>query len=185
VPLPPVAVVQNAYVVPDLVAACHRMHELYRVGPFLRIDTYEMRDVLHRGAPVAEPIVIEAAFAQSGDIVIELIEQTSPGPSGYRDMYGPGEQGLHHIATLTHDYDAERQAFLDAGYELSMEMPGRSGDYMICYVDTRPVLGHMIELYPAERLEAAYTTIRECAADWDGAGDLIRPFPGQDRWIRT
>jgi hypothetical protein len=176
-PLPPVRVVQNAYVVPDLISACHRMHELYRIAPFFRMQTYEMRDVVYRGRPAPEPVVIEAAFAQCGDIVIELIEQTSPGPSAYRDMFGPGEHGLHHVATWTDDYAAERQAFIDAGYEIAMEMPGRSGRYEICYVDARPALGHMIELYPDHPiLLDAYASIRERTRAWDGR-DLIEPLP--------
>jgi hypothetical protein len=173
--LPPVAVVQNAYVVPDLVAGCRRLHELYRIGPFLRIGRHELRDAFYRGQPAPEPVVIEAAFAQSGELSIEVIQQLSPGPSAFRDMFGPGEHGLHHVATWATDWNAERAAFIAAGYEIAMESAGR-GDYRICYVDARPTLGHMIELYPDHPdLRAVYRRVAEATAAWDGV-ELFQPM---------
>lgn len=167
--LPPVQVAQTAYVVADIERACRRLNEVYRVGPFFRIATYAMPDVVYRAQTLTEPVVIEAAFAQAGDVVIELIEQTSPGPSAFRDMFAPDEQGLHHVAMWTQDYAAEKQHFVDAGFEIAMEMPGRSGEYNICYVDTRPLLGHMIELYPDHpTLRGAYAAVRDRSRSWDG-----------------
>jgi hypothetical protein len=171
--LPPVQVAQIGYVVADIEAAGRRLHELYRLGPIFRTQPHPLRDVVHRGA--ATPVEIETAFAQSGDVQIELIQQTSAGPSAYRDQFGEGEHGLHHVATWSTDYEAEKQAYLDAGYEIAMEMGGY-GDYRICYVDTRPLLGHMLELYPDEPgLRRMYAYVRERTAAWDGA-ELFQPL---------
>jgi hypothetical protein len=173
-PLPLAGVVQNAYVVPDLTAACRRFHQLYNIGPFFRGPVHPLRDVRYRGA-AAGPVVIEIACAQSGDVQVELITQSSAGPSAYRDVYAADEQGFHHAAVFTRDYEAEKQALVRAGYPVAMDMAGPGGS-RICYVDTRAALGHMLELYPdLPALRAVYSFIREQAARWDGR-ELIQPF---------
>lgn len=171
----PVRVVQNAYVVPDLEAACHRLHGLFRIGPFFRLPPREIRDVVYRGRLLDAPLVIEVALAMAGDVQVELIRQTSPGPSAFRDMYGEHDTGLHHVAYFASDFATERRAFVDAGYEVAMEMPGR-GDYRICYIDARAAVGHMIEIYPDHpMLRGLYAYVEEHTSAWDGS-DLIQPI---------
>jgi hypothetical protein len=173
-PLPLAGVVQNAYVVPDLAAACRRFHQLYNTGPFFRGLVHPLRDVRYRGVATA-PVVIEIACAQSGDVQIELITQSSPGPSAYRDVFAADEQGFHHAAIFTRDYEAEKRALERAGYPVAMDMAG-PGDSRICYIDTRAALGHMLELYPDHpALHSVYSFIREQTASWDGR-ELILPF---------
>jgi hypothetical protein len=174
-PLLPGGVVQNAYVVPDLTAACHRFHDVYNLGPFFRGPVHPLREVRYRGDPAADPVVIEIALAQAGDMQIELITQSSPGPSAYRDVYAPAEQGFHHAAIFTRDYQASKAALEQAGYPVAMEMAG-VGDDQICYVDTRAALGHMLELYPDRpELRSVYAYVRDQSARWDG-GELILPL---------
>lgn len=173
--IPHVEVVQNAYVVPDLGAAAQRFHELYGIGPFLVGRGIEMREAVYRGKQVTEPIIIDVALAQAGEISIELIAQVSGAPSAFRDMYPDGGPGLHHVATWARDWEQERQAYLDAGLEIAMESLGR-GDYTISFIDARPALGHMIELYPDHRdLRALYRRIRDQATRWDGR-ELLLPL---------
>lgn len=173
--LPPVQIVQNAYVVADMELACLRMHDVYGIGPFLQIPRHTMVGVDLSGVPATEPIEIEVAFTQAGELNIELIYQHSNGPSAFRDSVPAGASGLHHVATFAADYHAARQAYLDRGYEVVMEMSG-FGDYQICYVDTRPTLGHMLELYPDNaHLRNLYATIRERCVAWDGR-ELFEPL---------
>jgi hypothetical protein len=173
-PLLPGGVVQNAYVVPDLTAACHRFHELYNLGPFFRGTVHPLRDVHYRGVP-ADPVVIEIACAQAGDVQIELITQSSPGPSAYRDMFAEDEQGFHHSAIFTSDYEATKRGLERAGFPVAMDMAG-PGDNRICYVDTRAAFGHMLELYPDHPgLRNVYSFIRNGTSSWDGQ-ELILPL---------
>ena len=175
VTIPHVEVVQNAYVVPDIAVAARHFHDLYGIGPFLVGRGIEMRDAVYRGKPATEPIVLDVALAQAGEITIELMAQQTAAPSAFRDMYPDGGPGLHHVATWSQDWAKDRQAFLDAGLEVAMETLGR-GDYRICFIDARPTLGHMIELYPDHRdLRTLYGRIRETAANWDGR-ELIIPL---------
>ncbi|WP_412520775.1 VOC family protein [Actinomadura madurae] len=170
--LPPLTVVQNAYVVEDILDACQRFHELYRTGPFMFMDVHPMHDVLYRGKP--QEVVTQVAFAQAGELMVELICQHSDGPSAYRDVYAKGEQGFHHIAAFSADYYAELAQYAAAGYEVVMEMAVQ--DDRVAYIDTRATTGHMLELYPeSDALRDIYAKVREAAQQWDGE-ELIIPY---------
>jgi hypothetical protein len=168
-------IVQNAYVVEDLTEACRRFSDTLGIGPFFRGERHPMRDVRYRGRPAPEPVVIEIALAQAGDVQIELIQQHSPGPSAYRDVFAKGEEGLHHVAVFAGDYAGCRQSLVDAGFEVAMDIAGL-GDYEICYVDTTAAFGHMLEIYPEHpALRRLYAFVRAAAEQWDGR-DPIRPL---------
>jgi hypothetical protein len=169
------ATVQTAYIVPDVRTACGQFHELYGIGPFFWIPPRVRPNVRHFGQPIDGELVTEAALAQSGDVMVELLTQRSDVPSAYRDMYGPSEQGIHHIAVWTDDYVAERDGYVAAGYDIAMEMQVRDG-VEICYVDTREALGHMLELLPRHpALVQSFESVRERSMGWDG-GELIVPM---------
>lgn len=171
-------IVQNAYVVNDIEEACRRLHEIYGIGPFLGGPKTALAGVVHRGEK-APDIEISAVFVQSGDMNVELIQQHSDGPSAFRDLFPKGKQGFHHVAVFCDDYEAERDAFVGAGYPVASEFDSRVG-CKICYVDTTATLGHMIELYPEnETIRDMYAQTRAAAENWSvdkNGGALIRPF---------
>lgn len=158
----PLAIVQNAYVVSNLERACDRFHRLFGVGPFVGGGEGVLTDHVYRGQP-AESIRIRGVFVQSGELNIELIELVSDAPSAFHDMFGgDGKEGLHHSAVFAADYDTAKQRFVDQGYPVASEFSfsGRR----ICYVDTRPLLGQMIEIYPdLPLIRAMYAQAREAA----------------------
>lgn len=171
-PLEPVRVVQNAYVVRDLERACHRLHALYRIGPFLRSSPRPLANARYRGELVREPIVLATAFGQAGPVNIELIQPLSAGPNIYDEVVPPGCDGFHHVATWSSDYPAEKQAYLDAGFEIVLELRPAPG-CEVSFIDARPVLGHMIELYSDHPyLRFIYEEVQRRTRDWDGE-DLI------------
>ena len=51
---------------------------------------------VYRGEPT-EPVV-SIAFANSGDLQVELIEQEDDAPSIYREFLDAGREGFHHLA---------------------------------------------------------------------------------------
>ena len=85
------------------------------------------------------------AFGYLGDVMIQFIEQHDDTPSIYREMYGPGEEGFHHVATLVSDFPAARQHFLDQGFELACALS--TGAVEGAYFDTRAVTGGFTELH--------------------------------------
>ena len=158
----PLAIVQNAYVVANLERACDRFHRLFGIGPFVGGGEGVLADHVYRGEP-ADPIRIRGVFVQSGTLNIELIELVSDAPSAFHDMFGEDRgEGLHHSAVFAADYDGARQRFVEQGYPVASEFSfaGRR----ICYVDTRPVFGHMTEIYPdLPLIRAMYAQARDAA----------------------
>lgn len=108
--------------------------------------------------------------------MIELIRQHDDGPSAYRDMFDPGEQGLHHVAFWSDDYAEDVKAYVEAGFETAMEMEIRDG-LEVAYIDTTAVLGHMVELLPRDRsVVELFDFVRLASRGWDGT-DLVVPLP--------
>ena len=174
-PMLPLTVVQNCYVVRNLEEACRRFSELYGIGPFVGGgEGGVLEDHVYRGTPAA-PIHLRAAFAQSGELNIELIEAVSDGPSAIHDMFQKGETGFHHVAVFANDYEADRDRLVSLGMPVASEFTIMGG-LRICYLDARDSLGHMIELYPeSEALRALYRRTREVSGDWS-RGQLILPI---------
>lgn len=160
-------IIQNCYIVRDLEAACKRLNHMYGIGPFMGGQAGSLTEHTYRGRPEA-PIGIKGVFVQSGDLNIEFIQQHNDGPSCYRDMFKPGEEGFHHTAIFCKDYDAEKKAFEAAGFPIANEFQ-TSETTFLCYTDTRKALGHMIELYQDHAgVRGMYAMIREAAETWDG-----------------
>ena len=60
-------------------------------------------DVVHRGRPGS--FDHSSAYGQWGRVMVELVMQHDDEPSAVRDMYAPGETGLHHLAYFVDDLD--------------------------------------------------------------------------------
>ena len=162
-------VFQNAWVVPNLEAAIDRWVTQLGVGPFYVMEMDGLTDVTYRGAP--GELAMRVGLAQAGPVQIELIDQTTDGPSAYRDSVPAGEMGFHHMCVWTHDIDADAEYFDSLGYPAATM--GRSGS-RFGYFDTRPLLGCMLEVVERRpRTETLFGAIADAAIDWDGA-DPVR-----------
>jgi catechol 2,3-dioxygenase-like lactoylglutathione lyase family enzyme len=162
----PLPVVQNAYYVSDLDAAIERWHALFGLGPFFVRRHIVLPDVRYRGAP--STLDISAAYVQAGQIQLELVTQHDGTPSAFRDMYAHGGQGLHHVAVMPDDYAALVEHYVQAGFPVATELRTAAGRGA-AYVDPRPMLGHMLEIYlPNESLRELYAQVAAAAAEWDG-----------------
>ena len=167
----PRAIVQTAWVVPDLDAAIQHWLNL-GYGPFLRIDNVNVPDANYRGR--IAPLNLSLSLVQAGDVCVELIQQHSVGPSAYRDVYGPTEGGFHHLCWFSDDYEAEKAAMQQKGYVVATE--GLFCGVQFCYVDTRAAFGCMIELVPdGPPIRNMYKAVKEASIGWDGSNP-IRSF---------
>lgn len=170
----PSRIVQNAYVVRDLDTACAELHRLTGIGPFIGGTEVRLDRHRYRGAD-AEPIRLRGVFVQSGALNLELIELLSDGPCAFSDMYPRGSQGFHHSAIFCDDYEAERDAWVAAGYPVASEFTTDFGA-SICYIDARPLLGHFLELYPESPIiRGMYRQAADAPAGWDRQ-QLIVPW---------
>jgi len=166
------AIVQNCYVVRDLEEGCARFHRLYGIGPFVGGAIMELTEHVYRGQS-APSIRLRAAFAQAGDINIELVEPVSDAPNPFREMFPQGAGGFHHVAMFCDDFAATRNHFVAMGYPLVSEaclLPG----VRVGFIDARKTIGHMIELYPEnEIIRGVFRQIRDAAGSWDGKRLII------------
>ena len=169
------ALLQNCWVVTDLDDAMERWLSM-GVGPFFRRDS-DYPDALYRGRP--EPLAFKAALAQAGPVQIELIQQTSKGPSAYRDMVPEGQTGFHHMCRIVHNVGEEIRRLRARGIEMASEFRSVGGA-QVAYADTRNELGCMLELVPAEPvLINLFRDVAEAARYWDGR-DPVRMLELRD-----
>lgn len=159
-------IIQNAYYVSDLDGAIERWHRLLGIGPFFVRRHIVLPEVRYRGQPAE--LDISAAYVQAGPIQLELVTQHNDGPSAFRDLFRPGESGFHHVAVLPDDYDAWIASYTALGYPVATELVTASGRGA-AYMDTRALLGHMVEIYrPNDGLRALYRDVASAAEHWDG-----------------
>lgn len=170
----PVTLVQMAYLVPNLEEGCAALNRAYGWGPFLGGTEGVLADHTYRGQP-ADPIRIRGVFVQTGEINVEVIEVVSDTPSAFHEMLrADGQPVLHHCATFAADYEGVRDHLVAQGYPVMSEF-GFAGR-RICYVDTRPLLGFMTEVYPElPIIRAMYAEAREAASACPGDPG-VRPF---------
>ena len=180
VPMPGPGFMQVCWLVPDLEAAIDTWATTAGVGPFFWFDGVPFEGGRHRGVPAEFP-ASTAAIAYSGDVQIELVCQEDDAPGVFRDVFPLGEHGLHHLARICDDYEAERDAFVAQGHEVAFE--GSVGGSRTCWVDTTTTLGFMVELLePSDARDAWFAHMRKAAARWDGSDRIVGgPRPAPDR----
>ena len=164
-------VLQYAYVVDDIEAACLAWVELIGAGPFFLSPHHVSPDHYYRDAPSEADLTY--AFGQAGPAHIQLIQQHNDAPSVYRDHVASGTNGFHHIAILPDDFEAEKQRFEAAGYPTVTTLTSAA---RVAYMDTRAKLGCFVELYENNApLREAFANWKAAHEAWDGETDPIRP----------
>ena len=164
---------QMCWLVPDLEAAIDGWVRNAGVGPFFWFDDVGATEGRHRGQPAEFP-TSTAAIAYAGDMQIELVCQENDEPGIFRDLFPRGRYGLHHLAVLSDDYDADLAAYVATGAEVAYEarIGGRT---RTCWIDTSASLGFMVELL--ERSKArnmGFAAMRAAAESWDGTTAITR-----------
>lgn len=159
-------IIQNAYFVNDIDAAIERWHRLWGIGPFFVRRHLVLPQVSYRGTPAL--LDISAAYVQAGPIQIELVTQHNDDPSAFREVFRAGQEGFHHVAMVPENYSGTLQHYARAGFPVVTELRTAAGRGA-AYIDTRPLLGHMVEVYwPSESLTELYRQVAEAATNWDG-----------------
>lgn len=171
-PLPALRPVQLAYHVPDPAAAAVRYARDFGWGPFFIMEHIPLAHSLHRGKPA--PFDHTSAYGQAGDVMVELITQHDDAPSALRDMYGPTESGLHHVAYFVPSLADALTAFRERGYEVALDARTATGTEF-AMVDLVRDLGHMIELYEQrDDLAKFYAYVKRKSEGWDGSNPVRR-----------
>jgi len=117
-------IVQIAYIVPDVRAAAQQWVDRVGAGPFFVFDHFELT-ASHRG----EAAVLDhsPAFGQWGDVQVELIQLHELEPAPFREAFGGGKIGLHHMTWFPDDLDAEGARLEELGWPCVLDMTGHTG----------------------------------------------------------
>jgi hypothetical protein len=167
------APVQIAYAVPDAEAAAEAWVRDFGAGPFFVRPHIELVDVIYRGRPGSFDHT--SAYGQWGSLMVELVVDHGHDASPIRDVYAPGDTGLHHMAFLVDDLHETVKTLVAAGHEIAMSAR-TTGGTEFHFVDTTATHGHMLELYQRSlRLRDFYEMIASAARDWNG-DDPVRPL---------
>lgn len=168
---------QVAIMVDDLATACAAWTRTTGIGPFLHVPHIALDEFDYRGTK-AGGLDFSVAIAQSGGVQIELVQQHSEGPSAYRDTIAKGQQGFHHLAIYSADYDADYAHYRNQGFVAAVD--GAFGGFRFSYIDTSATIGCMIELIEENPLQTEFfQRVAAAAEGWDGVTDPFRPgFPG-------
>ena len=159
-------IVQVACFVDDCRSAAQDMARRFGAGPFFVLERIELAWGEHRG--VACPFVHSSAYGQWGHLMVEFVQQDEEGPSPFRDLYRPGEQGLHHVAMMVDSLEATCRDCASQGLAIAARAETRTGTEF-AFVDTVEQLGHMIEIYErSDALLGFYDFVRKASLDWDG-----------------
>ena len=165
---------QNGYVVRDLDAALAHWLEVMQVGPFFVLEHVQAQGFSYRGAPT--PLEISFAFAHSGPLQIELIQQHGDTPSMYRDFLAAGHEGLQHLAYWTDAFDALVAKGQAAGLEIGQAGAfGENGRFVYFANEAHP--GSVIEVSevcPGSLKQRFFEAVRKASVDWEGHEPIRR-----------
>lgn len=173
--LPAYPVAQVAYFVSDITSAAARMATTFGAGPFYIVEQIELAWAEHRGESCR--FVHSSAYGQWGNVMMELVQQDSVGPSPFRDLYQPGEEGLHHIATMVSSLSEAGDRYAAAGIPLATRSMTESGTEF-WFLDATSQMGHFIEVYEkTTQLSDFYNFIAQAAEGWRGQDPVRKLTP--------
>lgn len=169
--------VHLAYVVPDIQVAM-RQYTDRGFGPIYLLDRIAS-DAICRGER-CNPC-ISAAFFNSGNVQIELIQPHDNTPNAYREYLEHNPQGgLHHIAYWTEDFEAALANAAAKGFHFSVvqEFVLPDGTPYEIYVELdAPTPGPLVQLMVESPVRAFFERVAGDAATWDGKDPIRDGLP--------
>jgi catechol 2,3-dioxygenase-like lactoylglutathione lyase family enzyme len=162
---------QIGYIVRDLDAAIDSWLAL-GIGPWFTIRELTQKDCSYRGE-LCEP-TLSIAFANSGAMQIELIQQIDDAPSIYREFLDAGAEGYHQLAWWVTDFDAIQQKANDAGWSVVFS-GGGDGAVRFAYFEPDSKVSTIVEVMELnDSSRGMGELVAGAAAEWDGVTDPIR-----------
>jgi len=160
---------QIGYIVGDLDQTLTSFLQL-GIGPWFVLRGLRQSGT-YRGQPCTVSLTL--AFANSGDLQVEVIHQDDDTPSIYSEFLDSGAEGFHQLAWWAEDYDAALAAAEAAGWP-AVWSGGDPGSARFAYFESPAgpaTIIELMELTPATIGMA--DLVRSAAAGWDGS-DPIR-----------
>jgi len=167
------AIMQVAYLVEDIDKAVARWTAM-GVGPFFVSRHLKYEAQTHRGKEISADI--SAAFAYTGDLQIELMQQHNDAPSSLTEFKLVHGFGLHHLGILSQDIDVDATSLVERGLKPISRWVSAMG------VETRFFEadldgGSVIELIQSSPVvEGGFAQMKAASAAWDRSGSAYFEF---------
>ena len=166
-------IIQEAFIVPDIIAGVEQFTKRLKIGPFFVIEHFPLFDYQYRGQPGEIDVTLALGF--SGNMCFELIQQNDTRPSVYMETYEKRGWGFHHWAVATDTFDDHVKFYEGQGASMALYGVAAVGA-RAAYMDTSDTLPGMVELIEInEKTEEFFTVIQRASVDWDGRNP-IRSF---------
>lgn len=170
---------QLGIIVPDLEKEVQNWVNI-GIGPWALISRVRFDNFRYRGKPAPGPTV-SIALSYSGPLQLEIIQQHDDVPSAYTEFLAVSAGGIQHVAnfaTSEEDFDAKRQALLDAGLEVVHEgnVEGFPQRFVYCAAPgktTYPLFEIGESDLPA--LRPMWAKLQQLSEGWDGTNPM-RPI---------
>ena len=163
---------QVGYVVRDIEKAMNHWATVCTVGPWFYFERSAFQTFVYNGRNY-DDIQISVAFANSGDIQLELIHQRCNTPSMYQEFLAAGHEGMQHWSSWPENYDELYKRALDHGYTVCQEGTHTRGPFVYFRNEGHPGTAiEMSELSSGRR--RFFDMVREAAIDWDGRDPIRR-----------
>lgn len=164
-------VVQIAYLVEDMDAAMQHWLAQAGLGPWTCFRNIEL-DAHFDGRDLT--LRIHEGLAYMGDLQIQLVQSLNdPGePTPYQPWIAARRFGLHHMAFMSRDIDADVLRARKQGFERTCSMRDASGHrYYYCQSSALPdVWIELLEVYP--ELTQIFEEGIAQATSWDGSDPI-------------
>lgn len=159
------AVHHYGYIVADLEAAINRAVATLGTGPFLVLENVALENLRSRGEPAEYRH--DTAFAQWGDIRLELTQIHDCGPARVQDAFRVSSCQLGHVAwTVNCLESASRQLEADGAPNF---FSGSFGEISFAFHDARAHWGHHIELHrDTPAFHELFDRVHALSVNWDG-----------------
>ena len=137
--------VQIGIVVADRDQTAHLLTSLFGIGPFRLVEWPNRSDSKYWYHGVEEKIRVKQAFAQLGDVEIELIQPVE-GRSAYQDFLDKTGGGIHHVLFEVADIDPVLEELAKSRVTVLQAGTGIRPGTRWALLDTHELLGFYVEL---------------------------------------
>ena len=163
---------QIGYVVRDIEKTMSHWSNVCTVGPWFYFEKADFKSLTYNGKDYKD-LHISMAFANSGDIQIELIQQHCDTPSMYREFLANGNEGMQHWSSWPENYHELYKRALAQGYTVWQEGLHARGPFVYFKHEGHPgTVIEMSELTPGRR--SFFDKVRDAAVGWDGRDPIRR-----------
>lgn len=159
---------QIGFVVEDLDAAVRSWSAVAGLGPWTVFRNAGLDGIY---GDQKGHVTMDVAMAYQGEVQIEIIQPTNDAPSPYRGADGKPLVGIHHVAWLTDDLDAELEKAVANGLRPVFRAHSDTVRVAYCEADGQP--GTLFEFIESEATRKLIEDGRIAARDWDGTNPIF------------